>query len=144
MKFLGYRYNIDFVHNLDGKGEVLSDLKNSDPALGLVDEDPTSYNKYPQLSNYEQMDQQHNLKLFKHKSVSNRYYIEIPENLEIWFMRLAQLNELELQSYQVLDRRGKFKKKFGRKGEQKLHEFFTDICDQPAFRTLEQWLKRYA
>lgn len=93
---LGVRHS-DISHEA-GKGGVLRSLRKGLANLGIIDEDPESYQPRD-MANYVEITNIEGLKLLKRTSEPHTFLIVIPIRLEDWLLIRAQKARIDPQTY---------------------------------------------
>ncbi len=84
------------------KGEVVKRLKDRPGDMGIVDEDPGSIQtQCRELANYEEVDGDEGLRLFRRKGSGGQGLVVVCPRLEDWLIQRAQACGVDLQRYHL-------------------------------------------
>lgn len=86
------------INHESGKGKVLKRLRKGQATIGMVDEDPESYQPRD-MDNYKEIKEEDDLKLLQHQQNLASQLIVIPIRLEDWLISQAEKAKVDPQSY---------------------------------------------
>lgn len=130
------------VHHEGGKGNVLNRLREAaDEAVGLVDED-TGATQPIELSNYQERDQEHGLRLLQHQADHRKKLVVVCPRLEEWLYARASGCDVDLTRHGLPGTARQLHKIARGDRSQGFRDFLRALAEKDAgMRQLREWLR---
>lgn len=130
------------IKHVAGKSNVIRHLLKIDAnSIGIIDEDPNSIQP-KQLEDFDIVNSEYTIKLLGYKGIPEKIIIMIPDFLENWLLKRAEINEIDPTSFNLPKSGNELHKISNLHKKMKFEKFLSKLAQvDDEIKIIQNWLR---